>query len=179
MSRRSVSSQGSVECSESRLGDMFPQLKQIATLPCARLVPSKFSSGGLRPRPSCRSVNDVKRNRPLRLLLALILVLLSGGARAQVPTGTPPFGSYSGCPIDTINNANLNANIKIPVFTKAGQGLSFYYILSTDTSIWYPLGATWTNVSNWGWRGITASATGYMTMSSTQAQCRSMGRMYI
>ncbi|HEV2348770.1 MAG TPA: RHS repeat-associated core domain-containing protein [Terriglobia bacterium] len=103
--------------------------------------------------------------------MTLVLFLLTvGTARAQVATGTPPFGSFSGGP-DIVNNANLNVHSNIPVFTKGGNGLSFYYILSNDTSVWYPLGGVWTPVSNWGWRGNTESMTGYTTYSVTQAEC--------
>jgi hypothetical protein len=45
----------------------------------------------------------------LRLASVLwVLVLVSQGGYAQVQTGTPPFGSFSGGPFDTVNNANLD-----------------------------------------------------------------------
>ena len=62
---------------------------------------------------------------PGALLLSL---LISGVAYAQVQTGTPPFGSFSGGPFDTVNNANLDVHFAIPIVNKAGRGLPFYYL---------------------------------------------------
>ena len=91
---------------------------------------------------------------------ALVLMVLSYSApcSAQVPTGTPPFGSFSGGP-DVINLANLNAHVAVPVLNKAGRGTAFKYNLTYDSSVWYPVSGsgslTWQPVSNWGWAGIT------------------------
>src|SRR2546425_1225515 len=103
-------------------------------------------------------------------LLAGLAVAISGTGRAQVKTGTPPFGSFSGGP-DIINNANLNLHLSIPVRVKAGRGMPFSYVLSYDTSVWYPAGSVWTPVSNWGWRAITEVAFGYVTYDSFQQKC--------
>src|SRR5207247_10347630 len=85
---------------------------------------------------------------------------------AQVATGTPSFGSFSGGP-DIINNANLNVHIAIPALNKAGRGLPFIYALSYDSSIWYPAGASgsqvWTPVMTLGHSGIVGPATRYVT----------------
>src|SRR6266849_4675982 len=102
-------------------------------------------------------------SRPLHFLHLLILLALSIGlASAQVPTGTPPFGSFGGGP-DVINFANLNAHLAIPVLHKPGRGTNFTYDLSYDSSVWYPVGVsgsqTWQYVNNWGWRGQTEVAT--------------------
>src|SRR3989441_425046 len=109
----------------------------------------------------------------LALLLGLLVPALA--ARGQVTTGTPPFGSFSGGPFDTVNNANLNVHLSVPVITKAGRGLPFTYTLSYDSSLWYPVGAvgsqTWTPVANWGWRGVTEVVTGYVTYNSRQGSC--------
>src|SRR2546425_6682359 len=107
-------------------------------------------------------------------LLAGLAVAISGTGRAQVKTGTPPFGSFSGGP-DIINNANLNLHVSIPVRVKAGRGMPFSYVLSYDGSVWYPVGVSgsqnWQAVTNWGWRGITEAATGYTTYNTSQTQC--------
>lgn len=71
------------------------------------------------------------------LLAALLLAAAS--ARTQVATGTLPFGSFSGGP-DIVNNANLNVHRSIPVRVKAGRGMPFYYILTSDSWVWYPSG---------------------------------------
>src|SRR5712692_9791882 len=113
--------------------------------------------------------------RPLHFLHLLILLALSiGPASAQVTTGTPPFGSFGGGP-DVINLANLNSHIAIPVLHKPGRGTNFTYDLSYDSSVWYPVGVsgsqTWQYVNNWGWRGQTEVATGYITYSVTKTSC--------
>jgi RHS repeat-associated protein len=113
-----------------------------------------------------------------RVLSLLVLGLVTAGtARAQVATGTPPFGSFSGGP-DVVNNANLNVHIAVPVLEKAGRGLPFYYILSYDSSVWYPTGTApnqaWTPVTNWGWRGKTEVSIGYTSYSSKQMRCKDL-----
>jgi RHS repeat-associated protein len=106
-------------------------------------------------------------------LLVVGLLALSGmSASAQVPTGTPPFGTFStnGAP-DVIDLANLNSHIAVPVLHKAGRGTDFTYDLSYDSSVWYPVvsGSTtsWQPVYNWGWRAQTETATGYVSYTST------------
>ena len=95
--------------------------------------------------------------------LALMYCLPSA---AQVATGTPPFGSFAGGP-DVINLANLNSHLAIPVIHKTGRGTNFTYDLSYDSSVWYPVGASgsqlWEPVSNFGWHGVTEVLTGYVS----------------
>src|SRR2546428_14073483 len=98
-------------------------------------------------------------------LLAGLAVAISGTGRAQVKTGTPPFGSFSGGP-DIINNANLNLHLSIPVRVKAVRGIPSSYVLSYDTSVWYPAGSVGTPVSKWGMRSTTEAALGYVTNDS-------------
>jgi hypothetical protein len=101
--------------------------------------------------------------------VSLIVVLATGIASAQVATGTPPFGSFGGGPFDTVNLGNLNVHFAIPMLNKAGRGMSFTYNLSYDGSVWTPVvsnGTTsWNPVNNWGWRGVTEVATGYISSS--------------
>jgi len=105
----------------------------------------------------------------------VILAFAALPAPAQVPTGTPPFGSFGGGP-DVINLANLNAHLAIPVLHKPGRGTNFTYDLRFDSSVWYPVGVSgsqnWQPVTNWGWRGQTEVAVGYVTYSTTQRTCR-------
>ncbi len=108
------------------------------------------------------------------MLISLVLVYSFGAAaQTQVATGTPPFGSFGGGP-DVINLGNLNAHITVPIFSRAGRGTNFQYVLSYDTSIWNPALVsgvnTWQPVLNWGWRGQTETATGYMSYSSRIVQ---------
>ena len=103
--------------------------------------------------------------------LALIVILSSSFASAQVSTGTPPFGSFGGGPFDTVNLGNLNVHFAIPVLHKAGRGMPFTYDLSYDSSIWTPVTANgvtqWQPAPNWGWRGATEAQTGYISYSTS------------
>lgn len=107
-------------------------------------------------------------------LILLALFVGSPTSSAQVQTGTPPFGSFGGGP-DIINLANLNSHITIPVRHKPGRGTDFTYDLSYDSSVWFPAGVsgsqTWQPVANWGWRGQTEVALGYITYTVTTTQC--------
>src|SRR5579859_6935620 len=113
--------------------------------------------------------------RSIRVLsLLCFLAIAATHVQAQVATGTPPFGSFGGGP-DVINLANLNSHITVPVIHKAGRGTNFTYDLSYDSSVWYPVGLignqTWMPVANWGWRGSTEVATGYISYSTTSTVC--------
>jgi RHS repeat-associated protein len=94
---------------------------------------------------------------------------------AQVPTGTPPFGSFGGGPFDVVNLGNLNAHFDINVRTKAGRGMPFTYDITYDTSIWYPPSAsgvqTWQPVAGYGWNfplGVTGFVTNQIVTQSSQ-----------
>jgi RHS repeat-associated protein len=116
--------------------------------------------------------------RSLRpILLFQILALAAYPVYAQVATGTPPFSSSAGGP-DVIDLANLNAHIDIPVLNKPGRGgYNFTYDLSYDTSLWFPSSSSGTNtwtpagLGNWGWRGQTEIATGYVSRGPTTITC--------
>jgi hypothetical protein len=59
----------------------------------------------------------------LRQLLVCVVALVSGlSAVAQVATGRPPLGSFSGGP-DVINIGNLNAHFEVPIIHKPGPPL--------------------------------------------------------
>src|SRR5438552_5091069 len=103
-----------------------------------------------------------------------LLILAASSASGQVQTGTPPFGSFSGGP-DVIDLANLNAHLSIAVVNKPGRGTDFTYNLGYDNSVWYPVtsGGTliWQPVGNWGWRGQTDAAVGYVIYKATPLSC--------
>jgi RHS repeat-associated protein len=111
--------------------------------------------------------------RTLPFLAIAATLLLSAGASGQVTTGLPPFGSFSGGPFDTVNNANLNVHFEIPIRTKSGRGLSFYYILAYDGSVWSDGSGTgpWTPAANWGWSTISDGATGYVRYQDVTYSC--------
>ncbi len=108
------------------------------------------------------------------LLFLLFFFVLSLPASAQVPTGTPPFGSFGGGP-DVINLANLNSHLTIPVIHKPGRGTDFTYDLAYDSSIWYQSNVggtnTWTPMGSWGWVGQTQVKTGYVTYTKITGDC--------
>ena len=108
------------------------------------------------------------------LLVSAVTFAASAFSQAtpQVATGTPPFASLGGGPFDVINLGNLNVHFSIPLIHRAGRGMDFTYDLSYDNSIWYPAtcpsgsGSCWTPVLNWGWRGVTEAATGFISSSA-------------
>jgi len=111
-------------------------------------------------------------------LSTLLIIFLGQVTAAQVSTGNPPYASFGGGPFDVVNLGNLNVHFAIPVLHKAGRGTAFTYDLSYDGSIWTPVtssGTTqWQPAANWGWRGVTEAATGYITYqtnSSTLNSC--------
>jgi hypothetical protein len=109
------------------------------------------------------------------LCLAAGILISSTICSAQVATGTPPFSSIGGGPVDAVNLANLNAHLSVPVINRTGRGIPFGYTLTYDSSVWYPVtsGSTtsWQPVNYWGWGVQTAVATGYITAYMTHANC--------
>src|ERR1051325_4376250 len=103
-------------------------------------------------------------------LLLLLVLLIPYSASAQAVTGTPPFGSFGGGP-DVVNLANLNVHWALPVLHKPGRGLNFNYDLSYDTYTWYPNGATWQPVANWGWGALTTGGVSYFVVGQSHSSC--------
>ncbi len=109
-----------------------------------------------------------------RILLSLLVCLLSVRiASGQVATGFPPFASFSGGP-DIVDLANGNVHITIPVFSRAGRGTSFSYVLNYDSSIWTPYGAggfygAWGMQG--GWLAASTNATGRYNFTQIQVCC--------
>jgi RHS repeat-associated protein len=108
-------------------------------------------------------------------ILFVLALLAAAPAFGQVATGLPPYGSFGGGPFDTVNNANLNVHFAIPIVSKAGLGLPFYYKLTYDSSLWSPRSASgqavWTPKTNWGWNGISTASTGYVRTSQGSTTC--------
>jgi len=80
--------------------------------------------------------------KPAILCFSLVCIALISGASipadAQLITGTPPFGSFSGGPFDTVNLANLDVHFAIPILNNGGRGLPFSYALTYDSLVWTP-----------------------------------------
>jgi RHS repeat-associated protein len=106
----------------------------------------------------------------------IVFLLVSVVARGQVATGIYNYGTYDTLGLDTVNVGNLNVHLNLPVINKAGRGLSFYYALSYDSSVWYPGTSSglkaWTPVQNFGWNGQTNGPLGYLTYQSFTGQCQ-------
>lgn len=75
-----------------------------------------------------------------------------------------------------MNLGNLNVHFSIPIVSKAGRGMPFTYLLSYDSSIWTQVtnnGVTsWFPTANWGWRGDTEIATGYVSYDTSETTCQ-------
>src|SRR6267154_6124560 len=100
----------------------------------------------------------------------------------QTKNGVPPFGSSAGGP-ETINLANLNVDISVPVRNKAGRGTNFTYAVNYDSLIWWPItsGGTksWQPASSrWGWSGLQPAGFSYVLYSMTyiSGNCGYMGQ---
>jgi RHS repeat-associated protein len=100
-------------------------------------------------------------------LITSLLSTFGSSALAQVSTGKPPLSSSMGGPADTVDVANLNVHLNIPVVQKPGRGTNFSYVITYDSSVWYPSGTggsgVWEAAANWGWGAQTAVATGYVS----------------
>ena len=126
------------------------------------------------PRSLRRAPCHSERSEESRLVFSVLLSVPS--ARAQVVTGTPPFGSFTGPP-DIINEASGNVHISIPIVSKAGRGLPFYYALAYDSSFWSTYnggyGGAWslTPYNSWGWTAQSAAELGNYTFAQTQLCC--------
>lgn len=120
------------------------------------------------------------RGHILSVSVVLVLAFAASRSNAQVTTGMPPFGSFSGGP-DHVNNANLNIHYTIPVMQKAGRGIPFVYDLGYDSSIWQPVpsGSTkvWLPASAWGWSSGIAAVEQYVlyTLTYTSGNCGTQG----
>lgn len=107
-------------------------------------------------------------------LLVVSIILLPCLADSQV-TGTPPLSTSSGGPFDSVDLANLDVHLTIPVFSRAGKGIPFVYNLVYDSLVWSPKNSNgqqaWTPFSNWGWSPQTTAATGYLTNATQYKTC--------
>jgi RHS repeat-associated protein len=107
----------------------------------------------------------------LMAIAALVLLCLFDSVSAQSTSnaGLPPFGTFSISDFDTINAGNLNINLRIPIFSKLGRGLSVSYGMSYNSSIYQALpmtyGYTWfhSNSSGSGWRTTSVPYVGSVT----------------
>lgn len=75
-----------------------------------------------------------------RNLLFAVLFLsapfLPSHSAAQIGTGLPPHGSFAAQQIDTINLANLNVHIGVPLLQVKSRGYRIWYELSCDSNFY-------------------------------------------
>src|SRR5436309_6010879 len=161
---------------ESKFRSMFNDCSMAVSVWMWSSLTSSSTPACQTPLLTCsrtRKEAPMIRNIPRSVLF--IATILAGYAVAQVATGTPPFGSFGGGPFDTVNLGNLNVHFGIPVVNKAGRGMPFSYVLSYDSSVWFPLGVSgnqnWQPVANFGWRGQTEITTGYLTYKTLTVRC--------
>ena len=106
-----------------------------------------------------------------RLSLSLLfLAIYSLSTWGQSITGLAPFAPLQGGGVESVNLANLNVHMSIPVLHKKGRGFDFAYVLNYDSTIWTTNVCVyncinWTPVPNWGWQGVSASTVGYIVYS--------------
>jgi len=105
----------------------------------------------------------------------MVIFLAASPASGQVDTGIPPFSSLAPSNLDTVNNANLNIMLAIPVVRRATKGMPFSYALGYNSSVWTPHNSSgqqaWTPAGNWGWAGMTAANPSFITNSWQQGYC--------
>jgi RHS repeat-associated protein len=109
-------------------------------------------------------------SQPCRFLfLILVGAIAATPLSAQVATGTPPLSSSMNGAADSIDLANLNTHITVPILQKSGRGIPFTYALTYDNSVWFPvttIGTTaWQPMPDWGWSAQTQPSAGYITYS--------------
>ncbi len=124
--------------------------------------------------------------RRFAVFVMAIVLMAAAVVSAQVATGTPKFGSFTGGP-DVINLGNLNVHFSIPVLHKQGRGQPFDYNITSDSSVWYQTSVSgqqyWQPISMWGWQGVTPSlaalsGTVTYTMNYSSGRCGQYNQPY-
>lgn len=116
----------------------------------------------------------------MRHIICAVLVLASSvsftsSALAQTSvTGFPPFSSQAGGQWDSINLANLNVHLNIPITARKGRGLNFSEALQYDSSVYAPRNFTvW--MLNFGWGDTGTSVGGVLRSASQSIGCQGGG----
>lgn len=74
-----------------------------------------------------------------------------------------------------VNLGNLNIHFGVPIFSRPGRGIPFSYVLSYDSSVWYPSGGSWLAKPNFECQGQTEIATGYLEDRAATSRCSGTG----
>ena len=108
--------------------------------------------------------------------VVITILLASAISFAQTTNGIPPFASIGGGPFDHLNLAILNGQFLIPITSKTGRGMPFFYALSYNNSIWIPASngtsTSWQPVANFGWQAQTDAAYGLIVKQILSEKCR-------
>jgi hypothetical protein len=113
---------------------------------------------------------------------ACALLFAASSLMAQVATGLYAHGTFDNYGLDSINVANLNTHLTIPILNKTGRGAPFSYSLSFDSAVWTPVSVNgisqWQPASNWGWNGLNPAGNVYVgyTMSTSSGTCGQYGQ---
>src|SRR5690242_178839 len=99
------------------------------------------------------------------IAFAAFALLLSTLAAGQ--TGVQPFGSFGGGPFDLVNLGPLNVHFEVPITSKAGRVVPFFYKISYDSLLWSPAdqygNPVWTPQTTFGWQAQTDAFFGYVS----------------
>jgi RHS repeat-associated protein len=112
--------------------------------------------------------------RATRVLFSLLALTpcITAIARAQAPTGIPPFGTFSKDFVDTLNLGTLNEHFELPIRKTPGRGLGFQAALDFDTTLHLdttsPSGAVWAGDSN---PTFNTSTDGRLISTWSNVQC--------
>lgn len=108
---------------------------------------------------------------------AMVVALTPSGSAAPAPPAyssgsLAPFSTLTNGPIDSINLANLNINLSVPIMNKAGRGLPFGFLYTYDGAIYTNNGFAWVPTSSsWGWSPQLSASTGYLTYTVSEVPC--------
>ena len=89
--------------------------------------------------------------RVFALVVAFSIVALQGKCQTAL-SGNPLFSTISANGIDSINIGNLNVHLDIPIYSRAGRGIPFNFVLTYDSNFWKNQnGQAWIPTQSFGW----------------------------
>ncbi len=133
----------------ARFGFGVPLVLLVAPLVAPQSDPraASFTSQAIAARIDWR-VSAMKRLM-LSLIVGFAVATFSQLAIAQSDTGFQPFGTFqSASGPETVNLANLDVHLDIPIVSKTGVGLPFTYSLRFDSLAWT---RAWSGGNNQFW----------------------------
>jgi hypothetical protein len=110
------------------------------------------------------------------LLLTALLWFTDSTLAQNTGTGLPPFGSFEGSQVDTVNRQNLNAHLTFPIVSSPGRGTNFNFAILYDSLAWNLISGAWYPATDalgnvaLGWN--TQVGTGKTNYSASTVRCR-------